>query len=71
LETLISYSKDRNIKIIAEGIETKAEMDMLIEFGVDYLQGYYIGKSNLIPQKLSPKIVYEIEEKNSSLIHSR
>jgi len=69
LETLISYSKDRNIKIIAEGIETKAEMDMLIEFGVDYLQGYYIGKSNLIPQKLSPKIVYEIEEKNSSLIH--
>jgi diguanylate cyclase (GGDEF)-like protein len=63
LKTLVAYIKDRQIKTIAEGVETKAEMDTLIEFGVDYLQGYYIGKPNMIPQKISPKIVSEICEK--------
>jgi EAL domain-containing protein (putative c-di-GMP-specific phosphodiesterase class I) len=60
LKTLVPYVKDRQIKTIAEGVETKAEMDTLIEFGVDYLQGYYIGKPSLVPQKLSPKIASEI-----------
>jgi len=70
LETIISYSKDRKIKTIAEGIENKAEMDILIEFGVDYLQGYYIGKASHIPQKLSPQVAREIKERNS-LINRR
>ena len=45
----------------AEGIETKDEMDKLIEFGVDYMQGYYLGKPNMIPQALDPKVKSEIK----------
>ena len=60
LNNLLSYAKDRNIKVIAEGVETKKEMDTLIKFGVDYLQGYYIGRPNKIPQQISEKIVEEI-----------
>ncbi len=63
LQNILSYSKNRNIKIIAEGVETKEEMDKLIEFEVDYIQGYYLGKPNLIPQKLDPKIKREIRGK--------
>lgn len=64
LKNLLSYAKDRHIKIIAEGVESKDEMDILIQFGVDYLQGYYIGKPSMIPQEISAKIVREICEKN-------
>lgn len=56
LSNIISYAQNRKIKIIAEGIESKAEMNTLIEFGVDYMQGYYLGRPQFIPQQLNPKI---------------
>ena len=56
LQNILSYAENRDIKIIAEGIETKGEMDKLIEFGVDYMQGYYLGKADIIPQQLCPEI---------------
>lgn len=34
----------RGIKVLAEGIEKKEEMELCIQYGVDYLQGYYLGK---------------------------
>ncbi|MDD3839430.1 MAG: EAL domain-containing protein, partial [Clostridia bacterium] len=64
-KNLLSYAKNRHIKTIAEGIETKAEMHTLIEFGVDYVQGFYLGKPSMIPQQISPKIAREIYEKNN------
>lgn len=43
MQTLLSYLKSQNIRVIAEGVETAAEMRYLISCGVDYLQGYYLG----------------------------
>lgn len=43
LQTMLSYLKSQNIRAIAEGIETPAEMRHVISCGVDYLQGYYLG----------------------------
>lgn len=60
LENMLSYAQNRDIKIIAEGIETRDEMNKLIEFGVDYMQGYYLGMPEFIPQALSTKIKEEI-----------
>lgn len=60
LKNMLSYAKNRDIKIIAEGIETKDEMKKLIEFGVDYMQGYYLGKPNMIPQDIASKKKLEI-----------
>ncbi|NLI60306.1 MAG: EAL domain-containing protein [Clostridiales bacterium] len=62
LLNLLSYAKDRHIKVIAEGVERKAEMDKLIEYGIDYLQGYYIGKPHAIPQQTSPEVAREIRQ---------
>lgn len=56
LSNIMSYAQNRDIKIIAEGIENKAEMNTLIEFGVDYMQGYYLGRPQIIPQQLNPEI---------------
>jgi EAL domain-containing protein (putative c-di-GMP-specific phosphodiesterase class I) len=32
------------IDIIAEGIETKAELDFLVSSGIRYVQGFYFAK---------------------------
>lgn len=40
----INQFHKRGIKVLAEGIEKKEEMDVLVECGVDYLQGYYLGR---------------------------
>jgi EAL domain-containing protein (putative c-di-GMP-specific phosphodiesterase class I) len=36
-----SCCKALNIQVVAEGIETKAEYEMLFELGIDLMQGYY------------------------------
>ncbi|MEA5004172.1 MAG: bifunctional diguanylate cyclase/phosphodiesterase [Christensenella sp.] len=55
IENLLAYFKSRNILTIAEGVETAAEMRMLISYGVDYLQGFYVGKPTLEPAEQCPR----------------
>ena len=66
-KNLISYAKQRNIKIVAEGVETKEELEKLIEFGVDYIQGYYFSKPEFIPPEISEELVREILDINRKL----
>lgn len=33
------------LTVVAEGVETRAALDMLIELGCDYIQGYYFSKA--------------------------
>lgn len=44
LENLVSYAKKRDIIILAEGVETIDEIDVLLRFGVDLFQGYFFAK---------------------------
>lgn len=44
LESLIPFSKKINTIIIAEGIETKDEFEVLKEIGIEYGQGFFFGK---------------------------
>jgi len=37
-------SKSLGIKVIAEGVEHKVQLDALKELGCDYIQGYYFSK---------------------------
>jgi len=41
LKTIVSFAKEMNIKTIAEFVENEEIFNKLIEFGVDYFQGYY------------------------------
>lgn len=43
---MVEFSKASNTSLIAEGIETYEELEMLIDLGVHYGQGYYIQKPN-------------------------
>lgn len=41
LEAIISMARFMGLKIIAEGVETKEQMDYLLDMGCTYGQGYY------------------------------
>ena len=43
-QTIINFAKELNMKTIAEFVEDKKSLDLLEDMGVDYIQGYYIGK---------------------------
>ncbi|MEB3702032.1 PAS, EAL and GGDEF domain-containing phosphodiesterase [Candidatus Bealeia paramacronuclearis] len=44
VSTIIGLAKDLDLKIVAEGIETEAQMKKLQELSCDYGQGYYFAK---------------------------
>jgi len=41
---ILSIAKLFNIKVVAEGVETKEQFDFLVEHGCDIFQGYYLKK---------------------------
>jgi EAL domain-containing protein (putative c-di-GMP-specific phosphodiesterase class I) len=44
VRAMTGVSKEMGLLVVAEGIETEAERDTVIELGVDLLQGYRFGK---------------------------
>jgi len=44
VRTIINMAHDLGLYVIAEGIETKAQRDALIELGCDYGQGFYFAE---------------------------
>ncbi len=44
IETIISLGKILNMRVIAEGVETEQQAELLIDYGVDGLQGYHFYK---------------------------
>ncbi|MCL2109631.1 MAG: GGDEF domain-containing protein, partial [Oscillospiraceae bacterium] len=42
-KAMIDFCKSAKIKVIAEGIETEEELEILMQLGADYGQGYFLG----------------------------
>ncbi len=59
-ENLVKYAHARGIAVLAEGIETRDEMEAIISFGVDYLQGFYLGMPREKPQQVLPTVKAEV-----------
>ena len=41
---LVQLCNELNVRVLAEGLETKAEVDFVADLGVDLMQGYYFAK---------------------------
>lgn len=50
LASMLYMAQSLNLKVVAEGVETEAQRDRLIEIGVDQLQGYLFGRPVPIEQ---------------------
>ncbi|WP_415885732.1 putative bifunctional diguanylate cyclase/phosphodiesterase [Neptuniibacter sp. QD37_6] len=44
VEVIIKMGQTLGIKVVAEGVENQQQLDMLREFGCDYVQGYFLGR---------------------------
>lgn len=62
ITNLVALAKPKNILVLAEGVETYAEMKTVIGCGVDLMQGYYLSRPMFDPLPADPKISAEIRE---------
>ncbi|KMN76496.1 EAL domain-containing protein [Chromobacterium alkanivorans] len=44
LESTVQLAQDRNIQVVAEGVSEEADLQLMLKLGVDYVQGYLLGK---------------------------
>ena len=49
LRSLVDIGRVTGCRIVAEGIENREQCALVLELGVDYLQGYYLGRPSRIP----------------------
>lgn len=67
VRNIISYAKQRGMAVLAEGVETREEMSALIRFGVDYLQGFYLGRPQFQPMNTDKLLRREIRRISGEL----
>lgn len=48
VESMTRLCRDLDMKVVAEGIETNAELATIIDLGCDYLQGYLLGRPGAV-----------------------
>ena len=48
----IDLARTLDLGVVAEGVETKEEVDQLIELGCSYCQGYYYAKPLTLEETL-------------------
>lgn len=63
---LIGYAHDRGIRVIAEGVETEAELRALRELGADYVQGYLTGRPAPEPRDVDDEVKRLIRSLNDA-----
>ena len=72
VKDIITFSHDNNIVVLAEGVETQEELKMLIQLGVDLIQGYYTARpAREIVSSISKVIKNEIIEYSENASHNR
>ena len=62
LRNMVAYAHPRSMKIVAEGVETAAELCTVIELGADLLQGYFLARPAIVPGAIAPEAVGIIQE---------
>ncbi len=61
VKSIVEFASSNGVKTLAEGVETSAELKMVIDLGVDLIQGYYTAKPSLdIIENIDESIKSEI-----------
>ena len=62
VKSIIDYSKDNNILVLAEGVETVEELRSVVMLGVDLIQGFYTGRPSRNPlQEIAEEVAGQIK----------
>lgn len=67
VSNLVAFCHEKDVLVVAEGIEESADLRVVIDLGIDYAQGYYLAMPDFalldIPQAIKEEI---LERVNSS-----
>ncbi len=63
VESLVSFCHKINAQVVAEGIETRKELEVVLSMNVDLGQGFYLGMPDPSPTKCRPSAKELILEK--------
>jgi len=64
LHALVDLAHRLGMKVVVEGIETRAQLDAMRNIGCDMAQGYFLGR----PAPASPILDLELEDEESELL---
>lgn len=62
LNSIMDFAGKNRITVLAEGVETKEELEYLIQRGVNLFQGFYIGRPEMEMRPVDPYIVRKMQE---------
>jgi EAL domain-containing protein (putative c-di-GMP-specific phosphodiesterase class I) len=54
ISTIVALGNSLDLRVIAEGVETQAQRDRLLELGCLYYQGYYFGRPGPAVRLVTP-----------------
>ncbi len=61
VKNTVEFAHINNMRVLAEGVETKEEMDAVVRLGVDLIQGFYTGRpSPQLKKQLDKEIIEDI-----------
>ena len=66
VRALMALAREHGAAVLAQGVETREEMRMLIRLGVDYLQGYFLGQPQYQPMNVDKQLKREIRRATES-----
>jgi diguanylate cyclase (GGDEF)-like protein/PAS domain S-box-containing protein len=70
VQTIIAMAKTLNLNVIAEGVETKQQQELLLASGCKHFQGYLFGKPLPIKEfekKLKPKLKLKLKPSSTTV----
>lgn len=53
MENIVAYAHKRDMKIVAEGLETPEEIQKVLELEVDLLQRFYLAHPEPVPGNIN------------------
>ena len=61
---IVDYAHQRGMYIVAEGVETAAELEKVLELKVDLLQGFYLARPAAVPGEINPNALKIIKNRS-------
>lgn len=62
VSNLISFCHAKGIRVVAEGVERKEELETLVALNADFVQGYYLARPSFELTAIDERVLGEIEE---------
>lgn len=62
LGDMIAYARLGGTQVLAEGVETAAELETVCRMGVDYAQGFHLARPDVLFREVSPAAVDQIRQ---------